>query len=714
VRIATVLLFTIAASADAQWLPLKEAIRAAGQNGQLILLQIRTEDRDDKHADEWMAKAMEHAAVKRAMASMNLARDRGERPSLVVLDQRGNEVLKPDSAFRNINQFAVTLASMNHHAPAFAASAELRARGRIAEAELVRGNALLSSGEVLPARLAFDIAIEHARKEKNALAEQRARLGMISIDLNDSRFARAAYAQLGLITHDPLAPDVAATAWILLGHDAKKKFQRQQAIDAYQHAWRAAEKPSELADVARNALEMMGVTPASDVAAAAATGEVHLVFAKKPVMVGSLEVKASAPPSASRVEFSLDGARVSDDTLPPFAATIQLGAAPRVHTLAARAFDAHNRVVGEESATINDVVDALSVRVAAPEAIESRATIVAEPRAPAGAKIEAVDVYWSDKKLATLTAPPYRYELTLPSKNAAGYVRVVARDSTGATAEDVKMVNVAGVAEEMRVDLVEINTVVHDRGGHNVEGLTSRDFAVKEDGTPVAAEVRSTPNDPIAVGFALDTSSSMRALMIDVAEYAAAFVGGSLQSGDQAFVVGFTDKPRLVQPLTGDLKHVTASILDIDAAGGTSMWDSLIYSLQQLRPVKGKRALLLFTDGADTTSTAHYDTALAVAQEVGVPVYVFLMRADAGPPWTILDIRRLGALADATGGAMFQSPRKSDLPRLFAQIRDDTRGEYLLSFHSKSARPHTELRTISVSVPGRDAVVRAMSGYYPR
>lgn len=712
--IAAALLFAVAAAANARWVPVNDAIRAAGQNGQLILLHFRTGDNDDKYADAWIAKAMQSEAVARAVASMNLAETRRKTPALLVLDQGGNELLWPGSAFRNVNQFAVTLASLNHNAQVFAASAELRRQKRVAEAELVRGNGLLRSGEVVAAREAFNLAVDHAQKEKNALTEQRARLGMAGIDLDDLRVAPQARVQLSLIARDPLSPDVAVTAWLLLGHDSKKQRHRQAAIDAYQKAWRAAEKPSKLADVARAALEMMGATPASDVAEAAATGAVHLVFARKPVMAGTLEVKASAPASTARVEFLLDGARVVEDSSAPYSATIKLGTALRTHTIAARAFDTHNRVLGEESATINDVVDALSVRLAAPQSIESHATILAEPRAPAGATIEGVDVYWSEKKLATLTAPPYRYELTLPSKYAAGYVRVLARDSTGATAEDVKMVNVAGAAEEMRVDLVELYAIVQDRGGHNVEGLTSRDFVVKEDGAPVAAEVHGTPNDPITVGFALDTSGSMRALMVDVAEDAAAFVSGSLQGGDQAFVVGFTDTPRLVQPLTGDLQHVTTSILDIDAGGATSIWDSLIFSLQQFRPVKGKRALLLFTDGADTTSTARYETALAVAQEVGVPVYVFLMRAGAGPPWAIIDIRRLDALAAATGGAMFRSPRKGDLPRLFAQIRDDTRGEYLLSFHAKSARPHTELRTISVSVPGRDAVVRAMRGYYPR
>jgi hypothetical protein len=71
-------------------------------------------------------------------------------------------------------------------------------------------------------------------------------------------------------------------------------------------------------------------------------------------------------------------------------------------------------------------------------------------------------------------------------------------------------------------------------------------------------------------------------------------------------------------------------------------------------------------------------------------------------------------LAAESGGAFFRMPKKEDLPRLFAQVRDDARGEYLLSFVSKSTRPLGQARTIDIDVPGRHVVVRAPSAYIPR
>ncbi|HEV2719534.1 MAG TPA: Ig-like domain-containing protein, partial [Thermoanaerobaculia bacterium] len=396
------ILSLFAVAAHAQWLPINDAIRAAKQNGRLILLRVHTFNRnEDKDIDEWLAMGMQQPAVARALAGMNLAETRRKFRSLVVLDQAGDEVMTPESVFLNFNQFAVTLASLNRNAAIFAAAAELRAQHRLAESELVRGNGLSRSGELLPARAAFKLALEHVRKQPDALTEQRARLGIAGIDVDRYGLADDALRELRNIAFHPLAKDTGISAFLLLGHHYKARRQTGSAIDAYQHAWSLAPKPSPVADEARRYLEMLGATPASDVAAA--TGEVHLVFARRLAMVGKLEVTATAPAGAARVEFYLDGARVAEDSAPPFTATIALGSAPRVHTIAVKAFDVQNAVLGEESATINEVTDGLSVHVVAPLSIESRAPIRVEARAPAGATIESVELYWSETKLTTLT-----------------------------------------------------------------------------------------------------------------------------------------------------------------------------------------------------------------------------------------------------------------------------------------------------------------------
>src|SRR6185503_8600630 len=104
--------------------------------------------------------------------------------------------------------------------------------------------------------------------------------------------------------------------------------------------------------------------------------------------------------------------------------------------------------LGEDSATLNERSNALAVEIVAPResGIESKTVIEVQPHVPEGGRLEAIEVYWNEEKLATLTAPPFRHELTLPSKSAFGYIRAVARDATGATAEDAKVLNGEGAA----------------------------------------------------------------------------------------------------------------------------------------------------------------------------------------------------------------------------------------------------------------------------
>jgi VWFA-related protein len=265
---------------------------------------------------------------------------------------------------------------------------------------------------------------------------------------------------------------------------------------------------------------------------------------------------------------------------------------------------------------------------------------------------------------------------------------------------------------------------VEERDGHNVEGLTARDFIIKEDGVPVSVEVHNDANESITVGLAVDLSGSMREAMSSVMDYATEFLRHSLSPGDQTFLVSFAESPELFQPLTSDFEHVSASILDMNAAGPTALWDSVIFSLDQLRGVPGKRALLLFTDGVDNGSRSTAKAALEYAHEVGVPVYVVLLYTGPLPNYSVVNgygtvtmrnwEEEPRALAEGTGGALFRYPRQQDLPRLFQQVRDDTRGAYTLSFISQSRKKRTEMRKLSVTVPGRRVVVRAPSAYYPR
>jgi Ca-activated chloride channel family protein len=714
------------AAAALQWLPLDQATAAAKSSKRIILLYLRTGGRGDGRVDEWVEHLDSDDVLRELLPQFVLATavDRGLRePKLEVLDPGGQPLA--DVVMQEYGNLAAQLGTLHRFNDVFVKSAQARDAGHVAESLVLRANALLYAGGT-PTRLLAD-AVAAARAENNQAVAQDAELGLGLIASRQGRSQQAVLAWRGVAAH-PALPELAARAWLLIGNELSTGRNRRGALEAYQNAWRVAPKNSAFADAARRLLEMSGAAPEAELQATIAAGGVKLLYPHRAVLAGVVDFNVVAPANAARVEFYVDDARVAERDRPPFSTRIDLGAVPRIHNVRAVAFDADGASLGEDSVAVNERAEAVGVEIVAPResVVESNAIVEVQPHVPGGGPVQSIDLYWNEQKLTTLTSPPFRYPLTLPSPYAFGYVRAVAHDPTGATAEDAKVINSAGGSAEVRVDAVELYVDVQDRNGHSVPGLTARDFVVKEDGAPVAVEVHNDVNEPITVGIAVDISGSMRVAMPSVMEYATEFLRHSMSEGDKTFVITFADEPQMFRPLTGDFERVSTSMFEMNASGTTALWDAVAFSLDQLRAIRGKRALLLFTDGVDTGSRTTPKGALEYALEAGVPVYAVLVYTGMVPTFDVQNgsvsalpttdrAEPIERIAEETGGMLIRAPRQSDLPRLFQQVRDDTRGAYALTFVSPSGKKRNEMRKLSVAVPGRRGlVVRAPSAYFPR
>lgn len=723
-----------------RWKRLADALPEAQAKGTLILLDLRssggyTENaallRQHLKSERWIADAEAFPAVARVMDEMVLAvagiRSVDKFPDLIpfagperhmiVLDPWGGVVLKPDDGFGDFAKFAYSLNALRQQTPTFIRAAILRREGKVAQSLLHYAGGLLDAGAGDAATGVFLEAYALAKEDNDIPTMQNAQLGTAALDMqHPNTWLQAANVLEGIAAH-PATSEIASRAWLLLAFVHRERRDLKEAVADYQKAFAAAPKPSVLAEAARRHLETLGSEPESEMRAGVVAGNVHLLYPHREVMVGSVDFGVVTSNDAARVELFLDDARVAELTRRPFRAKVNLGLTPHVRTVRAVAFDVEERRLGEESIILNDRAISLGVNIVAPrgDSVELRTTVEVRPRVPEGSRLAAVDLYWNQTKIATLTRAPFRHELVLPSPSASGFIRAVARADDGTTAEDVKLINAGGVSEEMRVDAVQVYAIVQDRAGRYVDGLKAADFVVNEDGRAVTPRVQSASDDPISIGMALDTSSSMQVAMTEVIDYANEFVLHSLGAADQTFVTAFDEQPRLVQPLTNNRKQVTDAIYDMHANGGTAIWDGVLYSLQQFHGVPGKRALVVFTDGINNAGSATANGALQYAREVGVPVYVVQIFTGIHRNLQMtFDENSIKNLTASTGGDFFRFAGKKDLPRLFSQIRDDTRGQYLLTYVSPGTRPRGELRRITVEVPGKPMKVRATSGYYPR
>jgi len=712
---------------------LAHALPEAQAKQTLILLDLHSSALIDKSLDAWISKAEADPAGARAMDRMvlavagvrseamhdlpDLARFKGQRRHLIVLDPWGGIILEPEEGFGDVAKFAFALNALRQQAPSFIRAGLLRREGKIAQSLLAWAGGLLDAGAAGSARGAFEQAESIAKRDNDVASMQNAQLGIAALYLQEVGTRRQAVAMLDRIVARPATSEIASRAWMLLAYKHRSSREVPRAIEAYQKAFEFAPKPSALADAARRHLETLGSEPESLLLPDVAAGNVRILYPRREVIVGTVQFAVVTSNDAARVEIYLDDARVAELTRRPFRTNVNLGATPHVRVLRAVVFDAQQRRLGEDTVTLNDRAVSLGVDIVAPKSgeVETRTIVNVRPRLPEGSRLEGIDLFWNETKIATMTTPPFQHDVVLPSRFAPGFIRAVARTADGATAEDVKLINSSGVAEQVSVDAVRVYAIVQDRSGRYIPDLNASDFVVKEDGNVVAPRLQSGADDPISIGMALDTSASMKIAMTEVIDYANEFVQHGLGDNDQTFVVAFDEEPRLVQPLTRNREELSAAIFDLSANGGTAIWDAVLYSLQNFHGVPGKRALVVFTDGDNNAGSSTESGALQYAREIGVPVYVVQIFTGRFENLEMTsNENRIDSLAKSTGGAFFRFTSKKDLPHIFSQIRDDTRGQYLLTYVSRSTRPRDELRRITVEVPGKHVNVRATSGYYPK
>jgi Ca-activated chloride channel family protein len=348
---------------------------------------------------------------------------------------------------------------------------------------------------------------------------------------------------------------------------------------------------------------------------------------------------------------------------------------------------------------------------------ETELTVEAEVAAPRGARVAGVRFYWLDEPVGTLYTPPYRQRVVLPSAGARGFVRVVVTLADGAAVEEVLFVNSAGSSDRVQVTLVELLVVVTDEAGRPVPDLERSAFTVEEGGeVQELAVFNSSADMPLTVGLAIDSSASMFVKLPTVQVAAMDFLRGVVSERDRGFVVGFGREPALLSPTTGDVKRLVSAVEALRPDGFTSIWKGIVYSLVQLQGTPGKKALIVYSDGADEDPDFSYRTARRFARVVGVPLYVILSNNEIVRTQGLgLNIRsflgRLEDLVDDVGGKVYMTRVGADLQEVYAEIADELRSQYVVGYYGEQDEGGgwRDIE-VEVAVPGLE--VRAARGRY--
>lgn len=418
-------------------------------------------------------------------------------------------------------------------------------------------------------------------------------------------------------------------------------------------------------------------------------------------------------PAIERVEFYLDDELIGKRGLPPFAAQIPLADPPREQVVEAVAFAGGGRRVGADRIVLNRLDPPFRVRIVGFDGAlgDGELGVRAEVSVPRKAELESVTFYRNQQLFVTLEAadlPASPGGAVTGAVSTAGagpqdYLRVAARLRDGRELEDVELLQGADFSEELDVQLVQLQVLAVDRGGRPVTDLAPSDFTVREQRELRTIDrVYPSRDVSLVLGLAIDSSGSMGPLWGATRLASEEFLASTLTDRDKAFLVDFDAQLRLLQGVTGDKDALYRALDRLQPQGGTALYDSILFSLLQYQGEPGRRALIVITDGYDSASQADPQRAIELGRRLGVPVYVIAMRSpDEGSGW---QPRRQGfgqggggfadqstarnqlrLITDPTGGRLFQVGSIEQVENAFAQIQDELRNQYVLTYYSERA-----------------------------
>ena len=259
------------------------------------------------------------------------------------------------------------------------------------------------------------------------------------------------------------------------------------------------------------------------------------------------------------------------------------------------------------------------------------------------------------------------------------------------------------------MNLVEVYATVSDRQGQPVAGLSAADFQVAEDGAVQHVTAFAAGELPLAVAIALDRSFSMGGAgnRLAIAKSAARTFIGALRPVDQVMVVAIGSETEVAAPLSSDRRLALAAIDRLDAWGTTPLYDATLVALDAIQSGKGRRALLLLSDGTDRYSDTSASVLVEQARRRDVLVYPIAL-GSARPPV-------FAELAAATGGRSFFAREPRELESIVTAIARELRLQYLLGYvPSRAPIPEPSWHQIDVTVNRAGLLVRARDGYVGR
>lgn len=268
-------------------------------------------------------------------------------------------------------------------------------------------------------------------------------------------------------------------------------------------------------------------------------------------------------------------------------------------------------------------------------------------------------------------------------------------------------------------DAVVLAVTVTTPAGQHVPDLKAGDFQLFEDGVLQDITHFSINPEPISLSLLIDTSASMELdSRLTIAQQAAVGFIGKLNENDLAQILDFDNQTKVLATFTNDKAELQRALLRMRPGGSTSLYNAVYTAISELRrerqahETRRRQAIVLLSDGEDTSSIVPYEDVLELAKRSEVNVYAIAMQPkEARGGWNESEFVLKSLTRDA-GGRVFFVTDPQQLPAIYGQISEELSHQYSVGYVPKNPKRTGVWRRVTIQVMKKDAIARTRAGYY--
>ncbi|MFP5207475.1 MAG: VWA domain-containing protein [Acidobacteriota bacterium] len=269
----------------------------------------------------------------------------------------------------------------------------------------------------------------------------------------------------------------------------------------------------------------------------------------------------------------------------------------------------------------------------------------------------------------------------------------------------------------LNADMVLVPVTVTDPMNRLVTGLEENDFQVFENNGEQKITSFASEDAPVSIGIIFDLSGSMTSKLVRAKESILQFIK-TANPQDEFFVIGFNDRPELIEDFTSSVEDIEARLATVHAGHRTALLDAIYYGIAKMRVAKHERkALLIVSDGGDNRSRYTEGEVRAQVRESDVQIYAMGIFDPYAPnPEERMGPQLLQSLCEESGGRMYQVEDINELSDIAEKISTELRNQYVIGYRPGDLARDGKWRKLKVKVnppPGLPPLtVYARTGYY--